>query len=141
MVQIGRQKWQPIPYKEYIKGDVWAERKRMYFLSHPHKCEVCQHVDVEVHHAAYGSLGFEKDKNLAALCRVHHGEIHKRMPLRNNMYYHTRAIIDQMKEEWEAMRSGSVTTQPVVTNEKSVADLIERLAAPIWKLIDFVLRR
>lgn len=57
------------------------------------------------------------------------------------MYYHTRAIIDQMKEEWEAMRSGSVTTQPVVTNEKSVADLIERLAAPIWKLIDFVLRR
>src|SRR5665213_1513288 len=92
-------------YRDYIKSGYWTERKRIYFSTHPHVCEVCGHPDVELHHIKYGDYGHEQDKNLAALCRVHHQELHNAVALRKSMFYQTRQVVEDMRSKWQEMRN------------------------------------
>jgi hypothetical protein len=139
MIRVGKQRWQPIAYKDYIKSEAWAERKRIYYLSHPHLCEVCGHPDVDLHHLDYGNFGNEKDKNLAALCRIHHEEVHSRIPLRKNMYYHTRRLIDQMKEERaEMLQKPQITSESKAQRGVDVERIIETMANPIWRALELI---
>lgn len=92
-----------ITYKEYIQSVHWEERKRLYFASHARKCAVCGHPDVDLHHLVYANYGSERDKDLAPLCRFHHEELHSLMPLRKSMFYHSSALIDELKQKWDEM--------------------------------------
>ena len=122
-------------YRDYIQSAYWIERKRLYYLGHPHKCAVCGHPDVELHHLKYGSYGHERDKDLAALCRVHHEELHHAIALRKNMFYQSIAVIEDMKAQWEEFRNGPVQKTPIPKTGSSFVDLIERLARPIWPVL------
>ena len=124
-----------VSYKDYIKSPYWEERKRLYFSNHPHKCAVCGHPDVELHHLKYGDYGRELDKNLAALCRVHHQELHDSIGLRKNTFYQSNAIVEEMRMKWEEHRNAPLAeaNQPKPTN--SFADIVEKLARPIWRIL------
>jgi len=95
-----------VSYRDYIKSDKWEERKRLYFSTHPHTCAVCGHPDVELHHLKYGEYGRELDKNLVALCRVHHQELHDSIALHKNTFYQSNALVEEMWTKWEAFRNG-----------------------------------
>lgn len=131
-----------IHYKEYIKSEYWTERKRQYFSLHPRKCEVCGHPDVELHHLKYGEYGREADKHLAALCRVHHDEVHAAMQLRRNMSYQTRYVVEDLKEKWEKMRTApaKLAKIPEQHSSQTISDGIDFLARPIWTIINKFLK-
>lgn len=132
-------KWRKHPelinYRDYIKSEFWTERKRLYFSTHPHKCEVCGHPDVDLHHLRYGSYGQEQDKYLAALCRAHHKELHNAVALRKNMFYQSNSVIENMRTTWEEFRNGPVQTVPTSQAGSPFSDFMERLARPLWRMI------
>ena len=128
-----------IHYRDYIRSPYWTERKRLYFATHSHKCEVCGHPDVELHHLHYGDYGHERDKNLAALCRVHHQELHDSVPPRKNTSYQSRYIIEEMKINWKQMQNAPL--QSIIpakrATQTSFASIVDRLARPIWRFIKY----
>jgi len=127
-----------INYKDYVKSEYWTARKRQYYEKHPHKCEVCGHPDVDLHHLKYGEYGHEADKNLAALCRVHHEELHQAIPLRKNMHYHSRYVIEEMKKAWEAHLNAPIvpSTPPAPQTVIRLPNFIEVTATRIQKVLD-----
>ncbi len=67
----GRRSARPL----YVKTETWRNRRTRYFSSH-HHCEAPNHPRrraVVVHHTRYGSIGFEPDEDLMALCDLCHG--------------------------------------------------------------------
>ena len=61
-------------YKQYIKSDAWAEKRRQRLEIAGHKCEMCGRLEenskgLQVHHITYADLGNEDVGNqLIALC-------------------------------------------------------------------------
>ena len=124
-----------VNYRDYIKSEYWTERKRLYYLNHPHTCAVCGHPDVELHHLRYGDYGHEQDKNLAALCRVHHQELHNAVALRKNTFYQSNSVIEDMKTKWEELISAPIRAEPKADPSSSFSDLMESLVRPIWHFL------
>lgn len=66
-------------YKDYIKSERWAERKRRHFASAAWKarCFVCDSpVALDVHHRTYERFENEADNDLVTLCRDCHTAVH-----------------------------------------------------------------
>lgn len=130
-----------VHYKEYIRSKYWTARKREYFSIHPRRCRVCGHGDVELHHLVYGNYGSEPDQHLVALCRVHHEEIHARVPLRRNMSYHGQDAIREMRGERAMWLQGKDTARTLGENvcqregmAKNSGVFFEWAVAPLWTL-------
>lgn len=132
-----------IHYRDYIKSEYWAARKRLYFETHPRACAVCGHPDVDLHHLRYGSYGQESDGDLTALCRYHHGELHEIINVRKDMSYQSRHVVELMKEEWEREKSPAEAEEPAgsTASVRNLELFVQELARPIWYLIDRILRR
>ncbi len=88
-------------YRDYIKSELWEERKRRYYRDHPRVCAVCGYPAIELHHLNYANLGNEKDKDLAPLCRLHHQGLHEYASVRKNSYYQSRAYIESEREKYQ----------------------------------------
>jgi hypothetical protein len=133
-----------INYKDYIKSDYWEERKRKYFETHDRTCAVCGHPDVDLHHIKYGNYGSERDSDLAPLCRFHHQELHFTIGVRRDTKYQSAHVIEELREKWSGQfRTLPVESMPVSTPQLSLSEesnfelLVEKLAAPAWKLLAF----
>lgn len=67
-----------LTYKEFLASDHWLNVKiKAMKRSNYHKCTFCSNRKIELHHTSYKWL-FTKDelRNVIALCREHHEEIH-----------------------------------------------------------------
>jgi hypothetical protein len=65
-------------YREFLVSDHWRQiKKKAAQRSNYQKCTFCNCTNVELHHTSYKWL-FTKDelRNIIALCRKHHEEIH-----------------------------------------------------------------
>lgn len=88
-------------YKEYIKSGAWRKRRKEYYKTHPKKCAVCQtNRKIGLHHKNYGRLGREKDKDLVALCWIHH-EIFHELHGTKNLFENTGDFIALEKSKIE----------------------------------------
>lgn len=131
-------------YRDYIKSEYWEERKRQYYATHERKCAVCGHPDVDLHHIKYGNYGRERDFDLAPLCRVHHQELHDKIGVRKDTKYQSRYVIEEAREAWarrfetDTNARMPVSTPRTISPERRhiVAGFIERLARPIWNIVD-----
>ena len=64
-------------YHVYIVSRQWKKRRSKYYSRYGKKCFVCfTDKRITLHHNNYQNLGYEKDKDLVALCWYHHDEIH-----------------------------------------------------------------
>lgn len=66
-------------YEEFLVSDHWQQiKKKAAQRSNYRKCIFCNCTNVELHHTSYKWL-FTKDelRNIIALCKEHHEEIHK----------------------------------------------------------------
>ncbi len=84
-----------------------------------------------------GDYGREEDKNLAALCRVHHQELHDSTKLRKNTFYQSRYVIEEMKVHWQELQTDPVQSTRTVQRAPSptFSEIIDRLARPIWRIL------
>src|SRR3989338_10237829 len=142
-MQGERYKWRKHPdlihYADYIKSEFWTERKQLYFATHPKVCRVCGSSQVDLHHLQYGSYGHEQDKHLAALCRAHHGDLHKWMGVRKNTYYQTVDFIEAERAKFMAAKAQQPAAVPIAPAQSdsrdSFAKLVDDMARPIWKIL------
>jgi hypothetical protein len=93
-------------YCDYIKSEYWTERKRLYYLSHPHACAVCGHPDVDLHHC------------------------------RNMFYQSQQVVEDMRPKWQEMRDAPiHKQTQSNTCTENSFANFIEQVARPIWHFL------
>lgn len=73
-----KSKLNKISYTEYLNSDEWSAIKRKALGRDRYKkCYVCgsKH-NIELHHMSYNTIGTTDLRNIRALCRNHHQEIH-----------------------------------------------------------------
>lgn len=65
-------------YAAYLRSEHWQNVKRAYFASgRPRDCFVCGGGPVQIHHRSYARIGRERPRDLVALCRGCHEEVHR----------------------------------------------------------------
>jgi len=63
-----RQRWD-VWYREYLRSDVWAKRRKAVFERSGEKCEACGSAHAEqIHHTTYAHVGAEPLWELRAVC-------------------------------------------------------------------------
>lgn len=69
-----------IKYNTYIEGEAWKEKSSRFIEDNP-ICKLCRkHKSEEVHHTSYNTLGKERPRDMAALCKRCHKGIHDLPP-------------------------------------------------------------
>lgn len=75
-----------MPYREYIRSELWEQRKAWYYRQRPKECWVCGITKgIHLHHASYDRLGKERLSDLVPLCDKHHNEFHTTYPSFDNI--------------------------------------------------------
>lgn len=68
-------------YRAYLLSPAWKDRAKKCLERNDYRCAVCdcdwKRREIHVHHLHYRNVGQEKQEDLVALCKTHHGEIHK----------------------------------------------------------------
>ena len=69
-----------LPYREYLKTGHWKSTRYNRLKLSGFSCEVCgaKGVKLNVHHRTYKTRGNESQNDLAVLCELCHGDIHKK---------------------------------------------------------------
>jgi hypothetical protein len=75
-----------LPYASYINSAGWKQRRQRYFSSHEKRCQICRSkTNIQLHHVIYGKQGLEDDKQLAAVCDLHHRDFHEKFGSKRDM--------------------------------------------------------
>jgi 5-methylcytosine-specific restriction endonuclease McrA len=67
-----------MPYSEYLKTDIWNERRKRHLRSAGYRCQVCntKNAKLNIHHRTYERLGEEYFTDLIVLCESCHSLFH-----------------------------------------------------------------
>ena len=126
-------------YHAYLKSKHWQVRKNVYFDYNPKICVICETAaNVEVHHLLYDNFGYERDEDLVALCRRDHQGFHFKYGAHGDMRAETMRYIKSERRRLGIDRLGE---QPRPNAPSQLANIVDKSARPIWKLIDIVLMR
>jgi hypothetical protein len=65
-------------YLEYLKSDLWKNRRTRFFEKNPRRCIGCGEDQgrIDLHHRTYVRIGQELDQDLVPLCRSCHQSLH-----------------------------------------------------------------
>ncbi len=133
-------------YRDYIVSNAWEFRKAQYYQRHAKACKICgATTNVQLNHIKYGNYGQEKDKDLVPLCGNHHQALHDKIGVRKDMHYQTEYFLADMIAAWDAEHEGvpqelATRAAPQKTSV-SIAVILDRMARPIWALINIILGR
>ena len=125
----------------------WELRKKQYYDKYAKACKICGATsNVQLNHIKYGDYGHEQDRDLVALCGDHHEALHLKLGVRGNMRYQTRYFLDEMIKEWDDEHEKGIV-HAVEAREETIAisspstleRFLEKLASPIWNVINIVL--
>jgi 5-methylcytosine-specific restriction endonuclease McrA len=81
-----REKYQAMPYDQYLQTDHWQEVRRLALGRADNRCQLCNDGDstLDVHHRTYENLGQESENDTIVLCRGCHTTFHEKMEVSRN---------------------------------------------------------
>lgn len=66
-----------LSYQEYLKSDIWKNKRTEIFILYDYKCYVCgDNKELHCHHKSYDRVGKELNEDLVPLCKLCHDFLH-----------------------------------------------------------------
>lgn len=64
-------------YEDYITSWIWYDKRDLFLKLNEWRCGICDGKATQVHHLHYKTLGNEGSKDLLAVCKKCHKDIHE----------------------------------------------------------------